>query len=170
MRTTLAGLVDLIEELRRETLEPPDHVEPHPLAGVLRLPDGSLAPDAVRLWAAFDNRYPTYLSRRRSHQQIANDDGEVICSPMHAVLRWVCLESIRGELEDDDETIAYLQELVDGFAEELPGYGVYLEPQENPDRVLWFGPEGRATIIWYEDDAFERRELFEDYVASLFES
>jgi hypothetical protein len=155
----------LVVRLRSET----GAATPHSLADQLRLPDGGPAPEVLRVWTTFDNRYPTYLSCRRSEQAIADAKGVVIAQPMSSVLRWVCLDSIRDEIEDDDETVAYLEELIESFTGEFPGYGVYLEPQESPDRVLWFGPGRGATVLWYQDDEFERREAFEDYVLGVFE-
>lgn len=162
----IARVVDL---LQREPDGYASEREPHPRAAALVLPDRTPAPASLRAWAAFDNRYPWYLSSRRSEQPIADDRGKVLAEPMRKLLRRVCLDSIRDELEGDDETIAYLKERIADFAEELPGYGVHLEPDEQPDRVLWLPPGDEPVVLWYEDDAFERREPFAQYVAGLFE-
>jgi len=77
---------------------------------------------------------------------------------MIEVLRYVCRDSIEDELDGDDETLDYLGELIDEFAAEFPGWGVALAPQTFPDPVLWIGPDGTATIMFYEHDAFDRRE------------
>lgn len=142
---------------------------PHPRAEALVLPDGSPAPEALRLWAGVDAFYPTYLAERRSEQRIADDAGVVLAHPMREVLRAVCIEDVRDELEDDEDTLDYLGELVEGFVEEFPGFGVRLEPSEHPDRVLWLAPDGSATLLWYEDDAFDRREPFAAWAAALLE-
>jgi hypothetical protein len=142
---------------------------PHRRASALVLPDGKPAPEVLRAWAAFDDHYPTYLSGRRSDQRIATRAGKVLAKPMSRILKDVCIDSIRDELEGDDETLDYLRELVAGFVDEFPGYGVILEPRENPDRLLWFGPRGEATCLWYDNDAFERREKFGEWVAGLFD-
>jgi hypothetical protein len=142
---------------------------PHPRAAGLFLPDRSPAPDALRTWATFDERFPGPLSRRRSDVVIADAKGKVLALPMKKVLREVCLESIRDELEGDDETIAYLKGLITDFVEKFPGYGVMLDPDETPDRVLWLTPSS-ATVIWYEHDSFARREPFEEWVTGLFTS
>src|SRR5262249_48822757 len=126
-------------------------------------------PPSLATWAAFDNRYPWYLSSRRSPQVIADDRGRVLARPMRKLLRWVCVDSIRDELDGDDETIAYLKELSTDLAAELPGYGVYLEPNEQPDRILWLPPGGEAVVLWYENDAIDRREPFAEYLVDLFE-
>jgi hypothetical protein len=160
-------LDELIARLRRDTHAYSTDVAPHPKAAELRLPDKSLAPASVRAWAAFDNRYPTYLSHRRSDVVIADAKGKVLAMPMKKILREVCTESIRDELDGDEETLSGLKELVRELAEELPGYGVMLDPNETPDRILWFGPE-EAIVLWYEHDEFGRREPFAEWVASLF--
>lgn len=88
---------------------------------------------------------------------------------MKEVLREVCLESVREELAGDDETITYLEELIDVFSAALPGHAVVLEPAEHPTRVLWLPPDGEAMVVWYEHDEFARREPFAQYVVSLFD-
>jgi hypothetical protein len=99
---------------------------------------------------------------RRSRSPIAPPRPRACASGLRST-------TITRGISRDDETIAYLKERIADLAEELPGYGVYLEPQEQPDRVLWLPPGGEATVIWYEDDEFARREGFVEYVAELFE-
>lgn len=144
----LAGAPD------RYSNDPP---EPHPLAAALTLPGGEAAPHCLRLWAAFDNYYPYQGSR--SDVPIAGSDGVLLVQPMAEVLRQVCLESVRDELEDDDETLSYLADLVGELTTEFPGFGVVLA-DEHPDPVLWIGPEGKVAVIWYHHDAFDRQEPF----------
>ncbi|MER5640997.1 hypothetical protein ABT095_29110 [Kitasatospora sp. NPDC002227] len=136
--------------------------EPHPRAGGLVLPDGSPAPECLRLWAAFDNRYP--LNGGRTTVPLADREGVLAVQPMSQVLRWVCLESIEDEI--DDETAVYLEELVERFATELGGYGVVLA-DEHPDPVLWISAAGEVSVLWYRHDRFDRRVPFLDLIAEL---
>ncbi|MFF8513341.1 hypothetical protein ACF064_35355 [Streptomyces sp. NPDC015492] len=135
---------------------------PHPLAAHLALPNGRPAPAAIRLWAALDNYYPLHGSR--SETIIADGRGVILAEPMEAVLRRVCLESIMDEIEDDEGTRDYLSGLVSGFAREFPGYGVVLA-EECPDPLLWIPPAGEPTLLWYDRDAFARRQAFAQAVA-----
>ncbi len=141
---------------------------PHPSAASLRMPDRASAHEVLRVWAAFDDRYPGPLAAQRGHQPIATPAGVVVAKPMKKLLRYVCYESIADEIEDDDETVAYAKELARDFAEEMPGFGVILEPNEHPDRLLWMPPDAEPVVVWYEDDAFARREPFSAWAASLF--
>ncbi|MEO7331298.1 MAG: hypothetical protein ABI193_22165 [Minicystis sp.] len=161
----VAPIVALLRALRADGTQA--QREPHPKAAGLLLPDRSPAPAVLRAWAAFDNRYPEPSAGRRGSLPIANAAGKVAAKPMKSILREVCIESIREELEGDRETLKYLRELVAGFTLEFPGYGVMLDPGETPDRVLWFGPEG-PLLLWYEDDAFARRESFSAWVVGLW--
>ncbi len=77
---------------------------------------------------------------------------------MVEVLRYVCRDSIADELAGDHETLAYLDELVEAYTAEFPGWGVALDPDTYPDPVLWIAPDGTTTVMWYERDAFNRRE------------
>src|SRR5579863_7747683 len=147
---------DLASAPDRYCAEPP---EPHPLAAVLTLPGGEAAPACLRLWAAFDNYYPYHGSR--SDAAIAGSDGVLLVQPMADVLRQVCLESVRDELEDDEETLSYLADLAGELAGEFPGYGAVLAT-EHPDPVLWIAPDGTVTVIWY----FRRRVLQPAYQAA----
>jgi hypothetical protein len=137
--------------------------KPHPKAAKLTMPDKSPAPEALRAWAAISDCYPD------SDQAIATPQGVVIAKPMKKILLYVCYESIADELDCDDETLEYVKELARDFAEEMPGYGVILEPEQHPDRVLWIPPsraerdKREPMVIWYEDDAFERREPFKSW-------
>jgi hypothetical protein len=159
----------VVAHLRKDPERYAHERSPHPRAASLALTDQSPAPPSLRAWAAFDDHYPWYLASRRSPQIVADRRGKVLAQPMPKLLRRVCLDAIRDEIEGDDETVAYLKERIRELSVELPGFGVYLEPDEQPDRVLWLPPGGEATVIWYEDDAFERREPFARYVADLFE-
>ncbi|MFE9093638.1 hypothetical protein [Streptomyces sp. NPDC007264] len=141
-----------------------DPLAPHPHAARLSLPNGRPAPDCLRLWAAFDNYYP--LRGSRSNAIIADNHGVLVVEPMQAVLRWVCLESIMDEIEDDEDTQEYLSELVAGFVGDFPGYGVVLA-EEYPDPLLWIPPAGEPTVIWYHRDAFDRRQAFSESVAAI---
>jgi hypothetical protein len=132
------------------------------------LPDRSLAPADVRAWASFDAHWPWPFSPRRSPQTIAPKGHRIACTNMRKLLHEVCVDAVRDELEGDDEALAYVEELAQTFARKMPGYGVRLEPDEHPDRILWMTPR-RAIVLWYDDDAFDRREPFSDWVASLFE-
>ncbi|MCP2314550.1 hypothetical protein [Kitasatospora paracochleata] len=136
--------------------------EPHPRAGALVLPDGRPAPQCIRLWAAFDNFYP--LNGGRSSVPVADDEGVLVVEPMDRVLRRVCLESIEDEI--DDETAEYLEELVEKFAADLPGYGAVLA-DEHPDPVLWISASAEVSVLWYRHDAFDRRIPFLDLIADL---
>lgn len=142
---------------------------PHPKASVLALPDGRPAHEALRAWAAFDERYPWPLTPRRGTQLIASPRGVVKAKPMKRVLMRVCFESIAEEIDGDDEAVDYAKGLARGFADEMPGYGVILEPDDQPDRVLWMPPDAEPIVVWYEDDAFARREPFHAWLESLFE-
>ncbi|WP_432981883.1 hypothetical protein [Dactylosporangium sp. CA-233914] len=146
-------------------------LEPHPAAATLILPDGSPAPAELRIWAACDNRYPTDLSVRRGEQPVADADGVVLVEPMADVLRRVCVDDVLEELgeDTDDELPEYLDELHAGFVAELPGHGVVLGPAEHPARLLWLPRGGAATVIWYEDEQFARRETFAAWVVRLIE-
>jgi hypothetical protein len=149
---------------------PEDYTEapaPHPRAARLTLPGGASAPAELRAWAAFDRRYPWYLSSRRSHQEIADARGKLLVEPMKKVLRHVCLDSIRDEIEGDDETIAYLEELSENLALAHPGHGVVLAPSESPDRMLWIAPAAEPTVLWYENDAIAARKPFAQWLADL---
>jgi hypothetical protein len=112
------------------------------------MPDGTPAPAVLQELAAFPY----------GGLPVANADGVVQAVPMIEVLRYVCRDSIEDELEGDEETLAYLGELIDRFAAQFPGWGVALDPHTFPDPVLWIAPDGTATIMFYERDAFERRE------------
>jgi len=160
---------DVVAQVLAELAGAPDRyctepLEPHPLAEGLTLPDGQAAPHCLRLWAAFDNHYP--FQGGRSDVAIADGDGVLLVQPMAAVLRQVCIESIQDELEDDEETLAYLAELVDELTGDFPGYGVVLA-EENPDPVLWIAPTGDVAVIWYYRDAFDRQEPFPEIVAGI---
>jgi hypothetical protein len=141
----------------------------HPRAAELVLPDGTSAPASLKAWAEFDAHYPGPLSASCGEQPVAAKSGRVRCTPMKALLRKVCVDSVRDELEGDDEAIAYVKELAADFAAEMPGFGAIIEPEDHPDRLVWFAPSGAATLIWYEHDAFERREPFSRWLAELFE-
>jgi hypothetical protein len=112
------------------------------------MPDGTPAPDALQEL----ERFPC------GGGAVADADGVVRAVPMLEVLRYVCRDSIRDELEGDEETLAYLDDLIAGFAAEFPGWGVALDPSTFPDPVLWIAPDGTATVMFYERDAFDRRE------------
>lgn len=142
--------------------------EPHPKAASLRMPDKTAAHDLLRAWAAFDARYPGPLAAQRGHQPIATAAGVVIAKPMKKLLRYVCYESIANEIAGDEETITYTKELARDFAQEMPGHGVILEPEEHPDRLLWMPPDAEPVVLWYEHDAFKRREPFSAWLAWLF--
>jgi hypothetical protein len=81
----------------------------------------------------------------------------------------VCIDAIRDELEGDEETLAFLRENVGRFVEAFPGFGVALQPEEQPDRVLWYPPGGPAKVITYDDDAFDEGKPFAEWVRDLFE-
>jgi hypothetical protein len=165
----MEALKELIDGL------PAEGCESHPLASELAMPDGTPAPEALKMWASYDRVFPWYLCPRRSSQQIADETGRVHARAMREILREICIEDVAEELDLDDEddeeaqqTRAYLEELVAKYAGEFPGFGVLLEPREHPDRVLWFGPDGEVTVIWYEDDAFDERRGFVPWVLRLF--
>ncbi len=44
-----------------------------------------------------------------------------------------------------------------------------LEPEDQPDRVLWMPPDAEPSVVWYEDDVFARREPFHAWLERLFE-
>ena len=116
-----------------------------------RMPDGTPAPAALRDRATFP-----YGGR-----PVAGADGVIRVQPMVDVLRYVCKDSIADELEGDDETLEYLDELIARYAGEFPGWGVALDPDTFPDPVLWIAPDGSTTVMWYEHDLFDRREPLE---------
>ena len=142
---------------------------PHPRAATLTLPDERLAPAALRAWAAFDGRYPSHLSSRRSDQPIADKAGIVRAKPMKAVLRAVCIDDVSDEI--DEETTEYLKERVSELVEEYPGIGVRIAPDEQPERILWFGDDegDEATMLCYENDTLEVIKSFDEWVVALFE-
>lgn len=141
---------------------------PHPNASELTLPDERPAPASLRTWAAFDNRYPWYFPSRRGDQPIADKAGIVRAKPMPSVLKSVCMEDIDEEI--DEETKADLKERVTELADEFPGMGVRMAPDDHPDRILWFGEDegDEATMLWYEDDAIEATKSFDEWVLGLF--
>lgn len=163
-------MADVIPQLKAlvAILKSPDY-QAHPRAAELVLPDGTGAPEELRVWASLDRRYPTSLAARRSQEEIANDEGVVLAREMRDVLRDVCVEDVRAELEGDDATLEYLAELATQYARELPGFGARLEAFDYPDRVLWFRPDGEAWMLWYENDRFDRRERFASWVLETFE-
>ncbi|GAA1262421.1 hypothetical protein GCM10009665_60100 [Kitasatospora nipponensis] len=136
--------------------------EPHPRATELILPDGRPAPQCLRLWAAFDNHYP--LNGARTAVPLADPAGVLMVQPMDQVLRWICLESIEDEI--DEETAAHLEELIEGFTAELGGYGVVLA-HEHPDPVLWISTTGEVSVLWYQHDRFDRHVPFLDLITEL---
>ncbi|MFI8828957.1 hypothetical protein [Streptomyces sp. NPDC053431] len=136
--------------------------DPHPRAWALVLPDGQPAPLPICLWAAFDNYYP--LNGGRSAVPVADREGVLAVDSMDRVLRWVCLESIEDEI--DEETREYLEELIQDLSPRFPGYGAVLA-NEYPDPVLWIPPSGEVSIMWYEHDAFNQRTLFLDLISEL---
>jgi hypothetical protein len=166
----MADLLELVTRLRQTPAAySSQRPAAHPKAASLVLPDGSRAPAALRAWAAFDNRYPSELSERRSDLVIADRKGVVKARPMKAILAFVCVDSIRDELEGDREGLAYVRNLARGFAAKLPGFGVLLAPDDQPDRILWLPPKGtRAIVMRYEDDRFDVRIPFADWVRGLF--
>ncbi|MFE6819960.1 hypothetical protein [Streptomyces sp. NPDC057675] len=83
---------------------------------------------------------------------------------MDRVLRQVCLDAI--EDETDDNTTAYLEELIEDLEAELPGYGVVLA-NDYPNPVLWISASAEVSVLWYEHDAFDRRIPFIDMVSDL---
>jgi hypothetical protein len=112
------------------------------------MPDGTPAPPALQQLETFPY----------GGLPVADADGVVQAIPMIEVLRYVCRDSIEDELDGDEETLEYLGELIDDFAAQFPGWGVALDPHTFPDPVLWIAPDGTATIMFYERDAFDRRE------------
>jgi len=169
MQDDPAAVRSLIDRLRASGGSFAGGAVAHARAEGLVRPDDTLAPESLRVWASFDSHYPWPFSSRRSPQAIAGPNGELLCATMDEVLKRVCVESVREELEGDDEALAYVRELATTFASEMPGYGVYLEPSESPDRILWLSPEGQATVLWYEDDTFDRRKPFSAWLDGLFE-
>ena len=167
MSDDATDLARTIERLRAEPSLFPE-ATPHPSAPELRLPDGSPAPASLRAWAAFDDHVPSPYAEPRSDVAIADEHGVLLVRPMSEILQWVCVDSVAEELADDDDALAYVRELAETHGAALPGWGVLLERETHPDRVLWFPPGGEATVIWYEHDDFERRETFASWVVSLF--
>lgn len=143
-----------------------DERAPHPRASALVLPDGRPAPATVRAWAAFDDRWPDPLSANRGEIAIASPEGRLDARSMADVFRYVCLESIQSELEEDDETLEHLEELAGTLAEEHSGFGVLLDPHTTPDRVLWLA-EPEPVVLTYERDAIVERVPFSDWLAAL---
>lgn len=164
-----AAVRSLVERLRKTGGAFTRGASPHKRAESLVLPDQMLAPESIRVWAAFDEHYPWPFWSRRSTQAIARKNGKLVCAPMDKILRQVCVNSVKEELAGDDEAIAYVRDLAKSFAKTMPGFGVYLEPQESPDRILWFDRKGQATVLWYDHDAFDRREPFSAWLDALFE-
>ncbi|MEU6083438.1 hypothetical protein [Streptomyces sp. NPDC047108] len=150
----------LREHPERYASEP---AEPHPGAAALVLPNGAPAPDCLREWAAFDNRFP--MPGRRTGMPVAGTDGVLLVEPMETVLRRVCVDSVAEELDDEDVPGlgAYTEGLFAEYVEEFPGYGVVLV-EEYPDPLLWIAPSGSVTLIWYERDEFWRRATFDQAV------
>jgi hypothetical protein len=142
--------------------------KPHPRAQSLELPDGTKAPASLCAWAEYDRRYPWYLSSRRSDQEIADARGKLKVKAMNLVLRYVCLDSVRDELEGDDETIAYLKDMVAKLSAKYAGHGVVLEPDESPTRMLWIPPRGEPEVLWYDNDAIDARKPFGKWLSDLF--
>ena len=107
-----AEVARLVDRLRRS----PDEyavATPHPLAAGLTLLGGAPAPVSVRAWAAFDDRWPDPFSSGRGKIAIATAEGVLITRPMVEIFRYACLESIAAEIEGDDATREYLEELGD---------------------------------------------------------
>jgi hypothetical protein len=144
--------VQAIVAVLRQHPEKCGPVTPHPGAAALSLPDGCAAPGGICEWAAFDNHLPLYLAAAPSELRIADDNGVVLAEPMGAVLREVCLDSIPDELDGDEETIAYLEELIEEYTTGYPGFGIVLEPPDHPERILWLDPAGTATALTYRHD------------------
>ncbi|GIG62039.1 hypothetical protein Lfu02_64110 [Longispora fulva] len=143
---------------------------PHPEAAAARLPDGTVAPEVLRAWAAFDNAYPWYLSSRRSPVPVIGADRVLNVAPMADVWRHVCHDSVADELEDDPETLDWLLELAGELTDRYGGYGIVLEPDDDTVcRILWIAPDRTARILWYEDNEVEQTEPFQDWLAGLFE-
>jgi hypothetical protein len=158
---------EVVARLRKEQKLYPG-AKPHPRAATLALPDGAPAPESVRAWAAFDERYPSPNSERRSEVAIAKARGEMIVKPMKAVFQYACVETVQEELEGDDEALKYVKELARDLTKRFPGFGVLLDPDEQPDRILWLGGKGAPLLLWYEDDDVERREPFGEWVREIF--
>jgi hypothetical protein len=112
---------------------------------------------------------PAPYAHRRSPIVIAGESGMVVARPTTELFRHVCVESIEEEIDDDDdETRTDIEGLAADLGAAFPGYGVLLEPDPHPDRILWFAPDGTATLLWYEHEAVDRREPFSAWVAALF--
>jgi hypothetical protein len=145
-------LVTLTARLEAKPALYPDRL-PHSLARKLTLPDGSTAPDVLRAWAGFDERYPWAQASRRSTQAIATAEGVVTAKPMSEILGGL---RASGEAESADTELS-------------EGHGVLLEPVEAPQRVLWIRAEGEPMIVWHEDKKLARRQAFDEWLVSLFE-
>jgi hypothetical protein len=163
-----AATVQRIVEMLGQSAGKYPVARPHACAAGLVLPDGTGAPASVRAWASFDDHYPDSSARRRGAVAIAAADGVVVARSMNEIFRHVCVASIEAEIDGDDEARGYVEQLAADLAAETPGYGVLLDPDTQPDRVLWFGPDDEATVLWYEHDAVERRETFSAWAARLF--
>lgn len=161
---------DGLERLRSVLARLPDEErDPHPRAAGLVMPDGTPAPTELRLWAGVARVYPSPLASRRSDVAIADDEGVVAVRPMREVLRAVCIDDVRGELDEDPDTLAYLETCVERLARELAGSAARLAPSDHPDCVLWLPPGAPPMLIWYENDRFDRREPFATWLAELLE-
>jgi hypothetical protein len=158
---------ELVARLKKDARLYPS-AKPHPRASALKLPSGELAHESLRAWAALDDRYPTPNSERRSNVKIAKPNGELIVKPMKAVFQWACVDSIKEEIEDDEDTLTYVKELAADLTKRFPGSGVLLDPDEQPDRILWLRAKGAPLLLWYEDDDVERQEPFGEWVRDIF--
>ena len=143
----LKRVVTLTGRLEAKPALYPDR-SPHPQARKLTLPDGATAPDVLRAWAGFDERYPWGQTSKRSGQSIASADGVIPAKAM-------------------SELVAEVGANADA---ELRGHGVLLEPAEPPERLLWIRPEGEGDpmVLWHEDKTFARRQPFDEWLVSLF--
>ncbi len=152
---------EIVSQLRNDPSTYPV-AQPHPRAAALTMPDGSPAPECIRAWAAFDERYPAPYSAHRGEVPIADARGQLLVITMQAAFEWVCVDSIRAEIEDDEATLEHVEQLAVELAERFPGYGVLLDRETQPDCILWLGPAGEATLLYYEHDEVDRREPFEE--------
>ena len=92
----------------------------------------------------------------------------MLVKTMRQVFRTVCVDAVREELEDDPEALADVKELAADLEATYAGYGVLLDPETYPDRLLWFGPDDRALVLVYDEESIEPATEFASWVESLF--
>ena len=142
---------------------------PLPTGDDLHFPDGTPAHKDLRAWASFDRFVHVFVAGSPVDLEFVDPDGQILADTITDVLKDTMIEDQRDELDEDEETLEYLEERVEELSEEFPGWAIRLDRDTTPDHILWFPVDEppRVLVLKHDDvhkntslaDAMEKRLL-----------